>query len=233
MYYRAFLPSLLGVFSVAWANNAPQLVPNAVTVSPEQVTSPPEVHDVQFAAEIDKRQRNSDLMGFYQYSGHWYSETCSAGKNFAGDPDSHWAACCDAGASTCNYATACRGNDILYYRGTGRCGATQQCDTVTLLNSRGVDGTGINSAILCFPTDDFYGIPRTWYRNTFPLTTSIPMSTTTSTVTTTAAAVTVTERVTVRPNTASGHLGGAQGWGSGWRSCLVVAIMAFAGGLFA
>ncbi|GAB1311483.1 hypothetical protein MFIFM68171_01693 [Madurella fahalii] len=214
--HHALVPILLGVFSLVWADNTPPK-PGADrrdAMSLEMVAPPPELRDVHVTAQLERRQRGPDFVGYLPHSGYWYTQTCPPGKRFGvdSDPGSPWAACCDIGATTCNFPTACRGNDVLHNSGTANCG-TDHCDTITLLNSRGVAATGIHSMIGCFTGENFYDMPRTWYRNTFALTTSLPTPTTIRIRTTILATETVTQRVTVisTSNAASSYLGITQG----------------------
>jgi hypothetical protein len=49
-----------------------------------------------------------------------YSQTCEPGQTFAVGSGGPWAACCGGdGATACNFATACRGNEVLFNSGSG------------------------------------------------------------------------------------------------------------------
>ncbi|KAK4111754.1 hypothetical protein N656DRAFT_799118 [Canariomyces notabilis] len=219
---------LLGALSPVRADNAPPIADaiqrDTSSAARVMVTPPPEARHAHASAPVEGRQVGTftNFIGFASMSGYWYSQTCEPGQTFAVGSGGPWAACCGGdGATACNFATACRGNEVLFNSGSGSCG-TQQCDTYTIFNSREVAATGIWSMIGCFTAEGFYDNPRTLYRNTFPLTTSV--STPTVTV---EATQTVTQRVTVTRNAASPYVGGKQGWGPGL-SGLFVLVMAFA-----
>ncbi|KAK4451077.1 hypothetical protein QBC34DRAFT_437052 [Podospora aff. communis PSN243] len=135
----------LGVSRVAWADSSrfPQK-PDPVRRDPHPgiVTPAPDFNGAHIA---EKRQLGADFMGFFLWSGSWVTMTCPAGQIFAADPV--WGACCTSGIP-------CTGPSHI-------------CDTITLLNSRGVANTGIRSVIQCFSSSDFYDSPRTWYRQQF------------------------------------------------------------------
>lgn len=112
--------------------------------------------------------------------------TCGSGQYFVGVGTN--GACCNNGQSTCDYATACEGNEVLGNNG-GRAscgGALSICDTLTLFQSSGIPASGVWSIVECFGGSGFYEFPRTLYRNEFALTTSQTASTVTDTATVTA-----------------------------------------------
>ncbi|KAK0614535.1 hypothetical protein B0T14DRAFT_528648 [Immersiella caudata] len=182
------------------------------------ITAAPEA-----AARLEQRQiLGADWMGFAYYSGQWVTMTCPSGQIFAGD-GSTWDACCTKDVP-CLYATACGpGGEILGIQGSGAtegCGPSARCDTVTILNSKGVAATGVRSLIQCIATADFYEQPRTWYRDTAGVVSSTSSSSTVSTTT-----ETVTQQVTSRPSRdAAGRLSTRGGWSGGLWGLLAVLL---------
>ncbi|KAK2760406.1 hypothetical protein FQN54_002476 [Arachnomyces sp. PD_36] len=203
--------------------------PQVAEVQEPEITPPP-VLRVERENNAKRQNEYSDLIGYYSWDDYWYSQTCDVGQTYA--TYSTIGGCCEEGEQYCTYATGCNGNQVEYINGgTAQCDGGKLCDTLTVLNSREPDPASIQSVIRCFSADYFNVNPRTYYRQTFPLTTSTSPSTssssgTTVTATATGSTETKTQIITARPSddSAVGIRGELIGTGRLWFSLVPVAI---------
>ncbi|KAK2807787.1 hypothetical protein FQN50_005330 [Emmonsiellopsis sp. PD_5] len=164
----------------------------------------------------DKRQDDSQLIGYYSWSGTWFTDACKGPEYFAtsgtiGD-------CCPDQMAECNYATACGRNEVKHVNGTASCNSGYICDTVTVMASQGVDTADAHSVIRCFSTKSFDEIDRTYYQETFPLAAPTPTPTSTPGSTTAAA------ETTASATGAAGRVLGGDGNGRGWGVVVLVLV---------
>ncbi|KAL2867354.1 uncharacterized protein BJX67DRAFT_352951 [Aspergillus lucknowensis] len=159
------------------------------------ITDPPALPVL--ATEVEKRQYGEDFVAYSAYSGNWEWVTCHENSIYV--QHSTWGMCCNSADSTCNYATACLpGGRVLYNQGEANCGGGNICDAITIVSATN-DLDSAATMILCY--DATASITNTWYRNSYPLTTTASTVTeTASTVTETASTVTETVTQTAEPD---------------------------------
>ncbi|KAJ0362576.1 hypothetical protein COL26b_013279 [Colletotrichum chrysophilum] len=108
------------------------------------------------------------FIGWYTFSDAWVSATCPSDDYFAADET--YGVCCPRNTPYCDLATVCGGasnNFAVGPSGQADCGPTKNCDTITVLQTKGSDDA--KRIIFCIAKSDQYVLPMTWYRVTFPL----------------------------------------------------------------